>query len=191
MKSKLLLCAVGLFLMATQVNAQHVVRFSPLSLIKGKAKLHYEYGAQKMGFGVIAAAYYGIYPGFRIQPYARYYITDDALTGLYVQPKFHFSQNTFEATVSTNNNGIVTEEKITSDISEFGGAINLGWQFIVGSNENIVIDVFTGYRFSNLHGKDYSDVETEQEGTDAGSEYLYSLLHSNKFDLGLSVGFKF
>jgi len=189
MKSKLLLCAVGLFLMATQVNAQHVVRFSPLSLIKGKAKLHYEYGGvEKFGFGIIAAGYYGLYPGFRIQPYARYYITDESLKGLYVQPKFHFSKNSFEVTI---NQGFADEETIKSDIDELGGSLDIGWQFLLGGSENIVVDIFTGYRFSSLHGKDYSGVETTQEGSDAGSELLYSLLHSNKFDLGLSIGFKF
>tara|TARA_B100000795_G_C22803019_1_gene442997 strand:+ start:2726 stop:3406 length:681 start_codon:yes stop_codon:yes gene_type:complete len=189
MKLKLLLCAVGLFLMATQIHAQHVVRFSPLSLIKGKAKIHYEYGGvEKLGFGIIAAGYYGIYPGFRIQPYARYYITDESLKGLYVQPKFHFSQNTFEITMSP---GTIDEETVKNDINELGGSLDFGWQFLLGGNENIVVDIFTGYRFSNLQGKDYNNTETTEGATDLVSETLYTALHSSKFDLGLSVGFKF
>jgi len=189
MKSKLLLSAVGLFLMATQINAQHVVRFSPLSLIKGKAKVHYEYGGvEKFGFGIIAAGYYGLYPGFRIQPYARYYITDESLKGLYVQSKFHFSQNTFEI---ITNEGNPDEKTRKNDINELGGSLNFGWQFLLGGNENIVFDIFTGYRFSNLQGKGDTTIETVEGATDVLSEAFYSALHSSPFDLGLSVGFKF
>lgn len=186
MKSKLLLLFVlSLFLTSTQANAQHIVRFSPFSLIKAKAKFHYEYGTGKIGLGVIAAGYFGLYPGVRIQPFMRYYITDNALNGLYIQPKIHFSINTFETFEYDVN---LVETTVKSPINEFGGAINLGWQFLLGSNKNIVIDVFTGYRFSNLQN---STATSMLGGDDSGSESLYAILHSNQFDLGLSFGFKF
>lgn len=184
MKTKLLLFFVGAFLIASNLKAQHVVRLSPFAFIKNKAKIHYEYGTGKIGIGIIAAGYYGAYPGVRFQPYFRYYITDDALTGLYVQPKFHFSMNSYETT------DFSTSTPVKNDINEFGGALNLGWQFLLGDNENIVLDLFTGYRFSNLHGN--MDEESELEDVDdAVGEGLYSVLHSNKFDLGVSIGFKF
>ena len=190
MKTKLLLFFVGVFLIASNLKAQHIVRLSPFALIKSKAKIHYEYGTGKIGIGIIAAGYYGVYPGVRFQPYFRYYITDDALSGLYVQPKFHFSINNFEITAEVNNNGVFTQETIKNDINEFGGALNLGWQFLLGSNENIVLDLFTGFRLSNLHGKTYEDIAID-DVDDAVSELLYRALHSNKFDLGVSVGFIF
>jgi hypothetical protein len=190
MKVKLLLIAVGLFFSATQINAQSVVRFSPLSLIKGKAKVHYEYGTGKIGVGVIAAGYYGLYPGFRVQPYGRFYITDEALKGFYVQPKFHFSMNKYDQ-LNRDEDGLLLEGTSEKDFSEYGFSMAIGWQFLLGDNENIVIDVFTGYRGSNLHNKDFSSLETQEETSNAANEYLYSLLHSNKFDMGLSIGFKF
>ena len=186
LKTKLLLFFVGAFLITSNLKAQHVVRLSPLAFIKNKAKIHYEYGTGKIGIGVIAAGYFGAYPGVRFQPYFRYYITDDALNGLYVQPKFHFSMNSYETQSTTDPN---PNETIKNDINEFGGALNLGWQFLLGNNENIVLDLFTGYRFSNLHGKKYDDNLSNVE--DLLSEGLYTILHSNKFDLGVSIGFKF
>lgn len=184
MKTKLTYLFLGLFLASFQVNAQHAVRFSPLSLVKNKAKLHYEYGGlNKMGIGVIAAGYYGGFPGVRVQPYFRYYITDESLQGLYVQPKFHFSQHTYD--VTTTINGI--ENTTNHDLQEIGGSLSLGWQFAFGPNDNILLDIFSGYRHSNLHGK-YEGVDSDMEET---GEALYSVLHSSKFDLGLSVGFKF
>jgi hypothetical protein len=164
-----------------------------MSLIKGKAKFHYEYGtAGKISVGGIVAGYFGLYPGVRVQAFGRYYITDDALTGLYVQPKFHVSANTFSYTVGLyDQNNNYTEEKVTENISELGGSLNIGWQFLLGSNENIVLDFFTGYRFSSLHGKNYDNLIIDNDGSDSGTEALYAILHSSRFDLGMSFGYKF
>lgn len=187
MKTKLAYLFLGLFLFSVQADAQHVVRFSPLALAKSKAKVHYEYGGlNKIGLGVIASGFFGLYPGVRVEPYFRYYITDEALQGFYVQPKLHFSANSFTYSVTS---GGVTED-IKNSFNEWGASGTIGWQFLLGGNENIVVDIFTGYRYSSLDGTGEETLE-EDGADDAASEGLYKLLHSNTFDLGLSVGFKF
>lgn len=187
MKAKLTCMIFGMFLLTSGLKAQHVVRFSPLSLVKNKAKLHYEYGGlNKMGLGVIASGYYGIYPGFRVQPFFRYYLTNESLNGLYVQPKFHYSNHSYEISVTVNGETSTEDYKF----DEMGASLSLGWQWLVGSNDNIAVDIFTGYRWSNLHGKFEETLESEG-ADDAVGEGAYSLLHSSAFDLGLSVGFKF
>lgn len=187
MKTKLAYLFLGLFLFSVQADAQSVVRFSPLSLVKNKVKVHYEYGGlNKMGLGIIASGFYGGYPGFRVQPYFRYYITNESLQGFYVQPKFHFSSNSYE--ITTTINGV--EETDKYNFNEWGASGTIGWQWLFGSNENIVLDVFTGYRYSSLANTAEETAE-EESGTEALGEYAYKLLHSNTFDLGLSVGFKF
>lgn len=194
MKSKLLLVAFGLFFMSTQVKAQDLVRFSPFSLIKLKAKFHYEHGfeTEKIGIGVIASGYFGLFPGYRIQPFARYYFMEKALKGFYIQPKLHFSQNSYEV-LNVDQDGILLEGTAWESIEEYGGSLSLGWQFLFGPNENIVLDLFAGLRVSNLQKFEENSVATGSylwlDVED--DEDLYRIIHSNIFDFGLSAGYKF
>lgn len=167
-----------------EVSAQkNVVRWSPLATVKLKAKVHYERAlTDKLSAGAIGSYFFGAYPGFRIEPFARYYLTDEALTGLYIQAKPHFSSNS-----------LTLENTYSHSFTEWGVAGNLGWQFIMGANENISLDIFTGYRYSSLKALDNVDPNTltQSEVDNRAAEIIYRALHSNLFDLGISLGYKF
>ncbi len=168
----------------------NVLRLSPFAFGKMKARVHYERAlTDKISGGAMASYFFGIYPGFRIEPFARYYLTDEALTGLYVQAKGHYSMNSITVTSTV---GTTTSEWKHS-FNEYGGSLCLGWQFMLGANKNIALDLYTGYRYSNLKALDNLNTTnlSQDEIDNYAAETLYRVLHSNMFDLGISVGYKF
>jgi len=183
-----MLCALSFVEVSAQKN---VVRWSPLATVKMKAKVHYERAlTDKLSAGAIGSYFFGAYPGFRIEPFARFYLTDEVLTGLYVQAKPHFSSNSL--TVETASGGAVMNT-YSHSFTEWGFAGNLGWQFMMGANKNISLDIFTGYRYSSLKALDNVDPNTltQSEVDNRAAEIVYRALHSNLFDLGISLGYKY
>lgn len=193
MKKVSLFLVMLLALSFVEVSAQkNVVRLSPLAFGKFKARVHYERAiSEKLSAGAMGSYFFGIYPGFRIEPFARYYLTDEALTGLYVQGKGHFSSNSISVESKDANNVVLSTWK--HSFSEYGGSLCLGWQFMMGANENISLDLYTGYRFSNLKALDSQTTTgfTQDQIDNRAAEILYRALHSNTFDLGISLGYKF
>lgn len=184
----LFFCAFSFVKVSAQNN---IVRFSPLATIKLKAKVHYERGlTDKISAGAIGSYFFGAYPGFRIEPFGRYYISDEALSGFYGQLKGHYSANSITIT-TTSGSAVVNTWK--HSFSEYGFAFNLGYQVLMGSNKNVALDIFTGYRYSSLRYIDNVDSATltTEEAENQAAELAYRLLHSNLFDLGFSIGYKF
>ena len=184
----LVLCAFSFVKVSAQNN---IIRFSPLATIKFKAKLHYERGlTDKISAGAIGSYFFGAYPGFRIEPFGRYYFSDEALNGLYGQLKGDYSANSITINTTSGNTVVNTW---THSFSEYGVAVNLGYQFLLGRNDNVTFDIFTGYSYSSLKYIDNVDSATltTEESENQAAELAYRLLHSNLFDFGLSVGYKF
>ncbi|MFM7023882.1 MAG: hypothetical protein ACKOXB_13005 [Flavobacteriales bacterium] len=192
MKKVCLLWSALTFLLFFNVSAQqNIVRLSPLSIAKFKTRIHYERVlAPKVSAGLMGTAFFGIYPGGRVEPFARFYLSDEAPSGLYLQAKGHYSFNSITVTsTDANSNEVVYDH----DFTEYGGSLNLGWQVLAGKNDNIAFDVYTGYRFSSLKSLDNVNTTTlsNTEAANLAAEVGYRVLHSNLFDLGVSVGYRF
>lgn len=190
-KMYLLLSAIAALLFFDVSAQENIIRVSPLAFAKFKAKVHYERVlSPQFTAGAIGSGFFGIYPGARIEPFARFYVSGEAPSGFYFQGKGHYSMNSISVTATDNNGNQSTYEH---SFDEWGGSGCFGWQLLAGKKDNIVLDFFTGYRYSSLRSLDNLDqtILSSNELANLTSELGYRVLHSNSFDLGFSLGYRF
>ena len=146
---KLILAAVALVMLTTNIaNAQkNIVRISPLGFLKFKTKLHYERViTDKVSAGLIANYMFGLFNGYRVDPYARFYFQGAAPSGWYLQGKYHLSLMTVNS--GTVINGYTPPANY--GFTEMGGSLGAGYQVLFGKSKNFVFDVYSCFRFSSL-----------------------------------------
>jgi hypothetical protein len=114
--------------------------------VLNKIKLAYEVPVSDVfSFGSTAAYYFGSYPGFKVEPFARFYIGGEAPSGLYLQAKGAYGsfnpELIFFAPNFFSNASAIIEKK---SVSSVGGGLDLGYQWLSGKKKNIAIDISLG-----------------------------------------------
>lgn len=115
--------------------------------VLNKIKLTYEVPVSDVfSFGATAAYYFMKYPGWKLEPFARYYIGGEAPTGLYLQARgaygiFNPELIYYAPGFLGGNFDAITEKK---NVSSMGGGLDLGYQWLSGRNKNIAIDISLG-----------------------------------------------
>lgn len=136
-----LFTAISITAFSQDVSSDRILKFDALLLNKIRATYEKPY-SEKISYGGSAAIYYGTVPGFKIDPFVRYYISGECPKGLYGQlrllagvfsKKFYYYSDFLSLSV---------EEKNTR--TSFGAGFDLGYQWISGKNKNIPIDVSLG-----------------------------------------------
>jgi len=124
--------------------------------VLNKIKLNYEVPVSDVfSFGSTAAYYFGSYPGWKLEPFARYYIGGEAPSGLYLQARGAYGM--FNPTLIYyapgfigGNLDAITEKK---NVSSMGGGLDLGYQWLSGKQKNIAIDISLGAQvMQNING---------------------------------------
>lgn len=150
MKKLLIITVLGLAFSLNSTAQKDAGNILKLHIgVLNKIKLTYEVPVSDVfSFGSSAAYYFGSYPGFKVEPFARYYIGGEAPSGLYLQAKGAYGsfkpELIFYAPNFFNNLQAITEKK---SVSSVGGGLDLGYQWLSGRNKNIAIDISLGGQF--------------------------------------------
>lgn len=99
--------------------------------------------ADAFSIGSAADFYYGGYSGFKIEPFARFYIGGQCPEGLYLQGRFLYGNFTSSFFHYNTRNGLDIIDREVS-FSSVGGGFDLGYQWLSGRKNNIVIDLSLG-----------------------------------------------
>lgn len=130
------------------VAKKNIVGLSVFGLIN-KFKLKYERVlSPKFTAGATVAAYYGVYPGVQVSPFARYYFGAEAPSGLYGQGQVGVYHHTSNITVYSNANssGNMQEYTEKTNFNNVGAGVALGYQWLSGRKKNISVDINGGVK---------------------------------------------
>lgn len=102
--------------------------------IHNKLRIGYERVlTDKFTAGAVVDYYYGIYPGIKLEPFARWYMGSEAPKGLYLQGRFLYGSFSHEFFTGTK-----------TSFSAMGGGVDLGYQWLLGKEKNLLIDLSVG-----------------------------------------------
>ena len=160
---KLLFSALLLVACLVQTQAQdtkHVIRFSPFGVVN-KVRLQYEYAlTDNVSAGAIGSYYYALFPGIKLEPFARYYLTNTpAPEGLYLQAKAvggrfssrlgyvavteHYNEAGEFSHFSASADDIIKKRQFTTG----GAGIAIGYQALLGKENRVSIDFNLGAQY--------------------------------------------
>ena len=158
--------------MSASLNAQNAIKFNPLGALFGNLGFGFEHALNdnssvQLNAGVLSKTYdfggffgssgYKIkYSGFQVSPEYRMYF-DQSIRGWYAGAFVNYNSVTVKTEYTDNS----TIEDTKSTISNVGGGIEFGRQWLLGGNENFVIDLNlgAGYQSASVDGGDDSDIE--------------------------------
>ena len=165
--------------------------------ILNKIRLTYEHpikSTRAFTFGSSADFYFGSFPGIKIEPFGRVYFGGLAPEGLYLQARFLYGSFNKEfiyyrdGFTNSNSSGYLESIYKKTSISSTGGGLDLGYQWLSGRNNNIVIDLSLGTQFM-------SDINnTIKEGSYSYSTTNVGFLTTGPgaiFNPHLSIGYRF
>lgn len=145
------ICVVCLLLsVCISASAQEKKNLVKLSIgFLNKVRIGYERTLdEKFSLGANVNAYYGAFPGLKIEPFGRYYFGSQCPDGLYTQLRFLYGSFNKNLTYyNTNDNFDFLDRNVS--VSSFGGGLDLGYQWISGKNKNIVVDFSLGFQLMN------------------------------------------
>ena len=141
------LVIIMLCLGVVNLKAQEKRNLVKLSIgLLNKVRLGYEHPVnEKFSYGGNLNVYYGSFPGFKVEPFARFYFGSQCPDGLYAQGRILFGSFKkpgliyYASDLSTG--GIKFQDKSFTSV---GGGLDLGYQWLSGKNKNIVIDFSLG-----------------------------------------------
>jgi hypothetical protein len=135
---------------ADEHGKKGVITGAPLGLLS-KFRVKGEFALAKwFSTGAQLSYYYGIYPGFQLAPFARFYLGSVAPEGFYLQPFFGYYNHKSPALDYTDIDGNpVTDGKFNISGIGYGGA--LGYQFLIGEKKSFVIDLNIGFKSYNIN----------------------------------------
>ena len=145
--------------------------------LHNKAKLKYERVlAPNLSAGVLAAAYYGIYPGVQVSPFVRLY-PKAAPAGLYMQVQAGFYRHSVTYTNGAGNpNG--TGPLSTETFSHSGVGAAVGYQWLLGRRKNIAVDINGGLKVYNTgNAQNDRDLTTLYWFTEGPGSYFNGLIN--------------
>lgn len=157
---RLIVCALALFTFAF-ANAQAknaAIKANPIGLAVGIINLGYEGAVNESSSYQVSALYYGIefgstsLEGFGISPEYRWY-TGDALKGFYYGPVIGYASLSVEDGDSKGS------------ASTFNAGGQLGWNWLLGKEDNFVINLGLGAVYSSTSVK----VDEGEDNFDLGS----------------------
>jgi hypothetical protein len=151
---------------SVKIANRDLITLSPLGFVN-KVRIKYEHSvAKKLSVGAYGSYYYGLYPGFKLEPFIRLY-DHSALNGLYGQFNAGFGWHTHEYTQKFQFDSLNHVSEITKgNVSwfSFGFGISAGYQFLAGKKASIPIDLSVGleyYSMSDHADKVIPDSQTE------------------------------
>jgi hypothetical protein len=169
MKTKKLLIILGFILLNSEMFSQsNALKIHTGNLIPSRIKIQYERKLNdKFSVGAIGSLFYNNFKGYRLEPFARFYIgrASTFYNGMFFQLKGHFSY--------VNDNTINKEL-----IKERGQSLGAGYQYTFSNN--ITVDFFLGYRASTRTTETISD-----------SGLAFDLFYCFPIDMGISFGYAF
>lgn len=134
--------------------------------------------------------YYGLIPGVKFEPTARFYLGGESPSGLYLQGRFLygiFRKEFIYYNGDLFNNGLDEITKKATRTS-LGGGIDLGFQFLSGRKKNIVVDISLGTQL--MKDINHSIIEGGKEYSTANIGFL-TTGPGAIFTPRLSVGYRF
>lgn len=120
--------------------------------------------------GGVVDYYYGIYPGIKLEPFGRWYMGSEAPKGLYLQGRLLYGSFSHEFITGTK-----------TSFSAMGGGVDLGYQWIMGKQNNLLIDLSLGVQ----------KMPIVNEETDWDNVIFYSTGPGGIFNPHLSIGYVF
>jgi len=150
---KLLLCAVTAltFFGAKAQEVQNTIKINPLSALIKTGSIFYERKVSDGMSAQLGIAYTGIkisdtkFTGLAITPEVRFYLKNNAPTGLYAAPFLRYQNYT------------VADGTDKGKYTSFGGGALMGYQWVYGSG--FVLDLFFGPSYNNGSYKATSGVD--------------------------------
>lgn len=154
---------------------KNVVGLSVFGL-HNKVKLKYErVFVPHLSAGVLAAAYYGIYPGVQVSPFVRLY-GKPAPRGLYGQVQAGFYRHSVTYTYNTAGPGPQYTE--TERFSHSGVGAAVGYQWLLGRRKNIAVDINGGLKVYNTgNAQNDRDLTTLYWFTEGPGSYFNGLIN--------------
>lgn len=149
-----LIIIVSLFVISLSVCAQtQVITFAPLGFIN-KFRAKYEKPLNdNLSVGTYLNAYYAVFKGVRLDPFARLYPGGKAPKGFYLQGKlvvgYFNSKIEYEYEQITPTDTLTLKEPQWKSFPTFGGGLGLGYQFLIGKSE-FPIDLYLGFQYSKF-----------------------------------------
>ena len=196
-KAKMLLSSVLLLGIYAHGQASHAVKLNPLGALFGNIGVGYEHGlgettSVQLGmsffsrsFDVSATSDGDIvsgdqkFSGIGFVPEFRFYF-DSAIEGWYGGVFANYNSIKFKTEYSSGNDDLNSESSITN----IGAGAEFGKQWLLGSNENFVIDL-------NL-GAGFQSASVDSENDDDEDDIEFGLAASGVWPkLSFSVGYAF
>ena len=147
---KTLILSLGIFFVlgvtAQKRDAENLIKLD-LSLLN-KIRVSYELCQNdKFTFGAAGNLYYGDIPGIKLEPFARYYPGVEAPEGLYFQGRFLYGVFAKKWNYYENGTGGVGLVVQKNTVYSPGAGLDIGYQWLSGSQKNIVVDASIGFQF--------------------------------------------
>ena len=121
----------------------NVITLAPLGIVN-KFRVKYECKlTDNITVGAFANCYYGVYKGFRADPFIRIYTSGKAPQGFYLQAKACIGS--FSKNVQYSNSTDTTSIKRTW--LTYGGGMACGYQCLLGKSK-IPLDIMFGFAYS-------------------------------------------
>ena len=187
-----LLTIITLITLSTTIFAQdtesattkkNTFKANPLGLILGIGKINYERqlgpkSSAQLGFSFFSYTADGSgLSGFSLLPEYRFFVNGTAVEGFYIAPFAKYNSITYE------NEGDLTGEDFKAKLNVYRIGAKGGFQWLLGKNENFVIDLAFGGKYSdfNLKVKEGNDDDFDNE----------NLFEGFTPELSFAIGFVF
>jgi len=145
---------ISVFGQSTRANTpKAVISTRPLSMLFKQPNIKLEVATKNsLSFGGEATYFTGVYEGFKVDPFVRFYTSNKKTSpeGFYFQGKFsvgnHKSELTDIVDEIEDQTGNVIDTNTDERFLALGGGFGMGHQFFAGSENNFSIDLFLGLK---------------------------------------------
>jgi hypothetical protein len=111
-----------------------------------KFRVTYEHTLNsKFSVGSSLAYHFASFSGVKVDPFLRFYFGDECPEGLYVQARA--LAGFFSKTFTYYSDDLLYAIERKTNVSSYGAGLDLGYQWLSGKNDNIVIDISIGTQF--------------------------------------------
>ncbi len=182
---------------------QTILSTRPLSLIVGQPNLKLEHGlSDNASVGTHLSYFTGLNDGLKADPFVRFFPGGNDLspTGFYLQLKGSVGRHNKQLDIVRGDlveqyadeiapedidqfvDELIAGEGETRNFTAAGGGLAAGYQWMLGKNENFVIDLYGGW-------KRYKAISYDHLGT--GEKALFNTTRNIPVELGFQIGISF
>ncbi len=175
----------------------------PISLLVGQPNLKIEHGfSDNVSLGSHLSYFTGLNNGLKADPFVRFYpgSSDASPTGFYFQVKGSVGRHNKQLDVVRGDlleqyaddiapddldayvDDLIAQEGEKRNFTAAGGGLAAGYQWMLGKNDNFVIDLYGGY-------KKYKAVSYDHLGT--GEKALFNTTRNIPVEIGFQIGISF